>query len=525
MNLKDLFDQTVAAYGPTPYLIFYDQAGEGHSWTYDRFAAQVYGLAAQLRSQGLADGGRVAIVSPNRPEVLIGYFACWVVGACACPINIEEPPARKRFILNNAGCQLALVEAGFMAELGQLQPETPSLTDLIPLETISHFDQAAGDWAAPAPDAPAFLVYTSGTTGDPKGVELRHYNLVANAQATATWHQLQAGDGVMTVLPIHHVNGAAVTGLTPFLAGGRNILNHRFSPGSFWSRLAAERAVLASVVPTLLEFLLSADEDIAPYDLSALRYLICGAGPLLRETVLRFEDRFQVSICHGFGMSETTAYNTQMPMDLPPAARRTWYSDYDYPSIGCAIACNQVAILRPDGSRAKPLERGEIAISGPTVMAGYLNNPAANAKSFHGDWFLSGDEGFYALDEGGRPFFFISGRLKELIIRGGVNISPLDIDEVLKQMAGVAFALTLPFENVYYGEEIAAYIVPEAEAQLEEAAVLAFARQRLPFSHTPKVVLFGQTIPFTTTGKPKRIQLAQDLAEQLAPYRQVQFRP
>jgi long-chain acyl-CoA synthetase len=375
-------------------------------------------------------------------------------------------------------------------------------------------------------DTPAFLVYTSGTTGDPKGVLLRHHNLLANAQATATWHRLRPGDGLMTVLPIHHVNGAIVTGLTSFLAGGRNILNRRFSPGLFWQRLARERAVLASMVPTLLEFLRSANENIQGYDLSCLRYLICGAGPLLSDTVLGFEAQFGVPICHGFGMSETTAYNTQMPMDINRPARQGWYRDYDYPSVGCSLACNEVAILRPDGNPAEPLERGQIAIRGPAVMSGYLNNPEANATAFYQDWLLSGDQGFYQLEDGpaGRQFFFVSGRLKELIIRGGVNISPLEIDEVLSRLPGVAFALAIPFENTFYGEEIAAYIVPQTGVSLNKAEVLAFARQHLPPARCPKLVVFGQDAPFTATGKPKRIQLARMLAEQFKPYRRKQFR-
>jgi long-chain acyl-CoA synthetase len=192
--------------------------------------------------------------------------------------------------------------------------------------------------------------------------------------------------------------------------------------------------------------------------------------------------------------------------------------------VGCSLACNEITVLRPDGGEADPLERGEIAIRGPAVMSGYLNNPEANARGFREDWFLSGDQGFYQVDETGRKFFFISGRLKELIIRGGVNISPLEIDEVLSRVEGVAFALALPFENTFYGEEIAAYIVPEAGVELDEAAIMAHARQQLPPAKCPKLIIFGTEVPFTATGKPKRLQLAQMLAEQFKAYRTHQFR-
>ncbi len=493
-------------------------------WTYARFAADVHHLVGVLHRLGVRAGDRVATVTQNRPEVYMTYFACWLMGAAACPVNVEERSERKRFILDNADCRVALVEEAYFDEIETLQDELPSLRAVLPIETILQEPADEVSLSAQPLASPAFLVYTSGTTGDPKGVLLRHSNLLVNAQATVDWHSLRPGDGMMTVLPIHHVNGAIVTGLTSFLAGGRNVLNRRFSSSAFWERLARERVAIASMVPTLLEFLLSADEDITRYDLSALRYLICGAGPLLSETVIGFENRFDVPICHGFGMSETTAYNTQMPMQLSRQERQNWYKAYGYPSIGRSISCNEVTILRPDGSHADPLERGEIAIRGPTVMSGYLNNPEANAKAFRNGWFLSGDQGFYQVDAGGERFFFISGRIKELIIRGGVNISPLDIDDVLNRLDGVAFALAVPFENTFYGEEIGAYVVLRPGSTLTAADVLAHARQHLPYARCPKVVVFGDDVPFTATGKPKRIQLAQMLAETFRPYRTRQFR-
>lgn len=527
MTFLARFQEIVARRGDAPCLVNYDEAGERREWSYARFAADAQRLAAFLHSLGVRPGDSVATVSRNRAQVYLAYFACWLLGAAACPVNGEESSARKRYILRNGGCRVALVEAEFAQEIAQAGAGL--LEHRLPIETILLQD--AGQLAlTPHPsDTPAFLVYTSGTTGDPKGVLLRHSNLLANADATATWHGLAPGDRLMTVLPIHHVNGAIVTGLTAFLAGAANVLNRRFSPATFWARLAAEGAAMASVVPTLLQFLLSAEDESGEFarcraGLGRLRYLLCGAGPLLSETALAFEDRFGVPICHGFGMSETTAYNTQMPMEISREARRRWYSAHGYPSIGCAIACNDVAILRGDGAEAAPLERGEIALRGPAVMGGYLNNSAANEAAFRHGWFHSGDQGFFMDDPDGRRFFFLSGRLKELIIRGGVNFSPLEIDEVLKRLPGVAFALAVPFENLYYGEEVAAYVVPESGAVLDAEAVIAFARQHLPYARSPKVVLFGQEVPFTATGKPKRIELARLLAPRLAAYRDVQFR-
>ena len=525
-SFKRLIEERVGLQGQEPYLVYRNQ-DERMVWTFEEFVLACRKIVRFMQDRGVGQGDRVAIVSRNRPEVLMMYFACWMSGACACPINVEEREERKRFILHNGRCVFVVAEREFADTIDTMTREghVPVRERVLAEELLSH---VAPLEPVPLKDFPqdteGFLIYTSGTTGDPKGVLLRHKNLLANASATAAWHGFRPGDGLMTVLPIHHVNGAVVTGLTSFLAGARNILCRRFSPSTFWRFLAEERAHVASTVPTLLEFLLASDEDLSTYNLSSVRYLLCGAGPLLSETVVRFEERFGVPICHGFGMSEATAYNTQFPMGVSNQERRHWYTAYGYPSVGCAIACNEVSILRPDGSKAEPLEPGEIAVRGDSVMDGYLNSPDANAKAFRDGWFLSGDQGFFVPDEEGREFFFISGRLKELIIRGGSNISPLEVDEVLRRFPGVAFALAVPFENTFYGEEVAAYIVPEEGTVLAEADVLAFAREHLPYAKCPKVVLFGSEVPYTTTGKPKRLELSRLLAPALRVYREVQFR-
>jgi long-chain acyl-CoA synthetase len=183
-----------------------------------------------------------------------------------------------------------------------------------------------------------------------------------------------------------------------------------------------------------------------------------------------------------------------------------------------------MAIHDPDGEGVASGERGEICIRGDCVSLGYHNRDDANADVFKRGWFHSGDEGFALQDEQGREFFFITGRLKELIIRGGVNYSPLEIDEVLNSHPDVRYALAVPFANRYYGDEIAAYVVPRDGVQLNADALLAHCREHLDFAKTPKVVVIGDDVPYTTTGKPKRLELAQRLEEQLRQHRDTQFR-
>ncbi|RMH04215.1 MAG: long-chain fatty acid--CoA ligase, partial [Nitrospirae bacterium] len=204
---------------------------------------------------------------------------------------------------------------------------------------------------------------------------------------------------------------------------------------------------------------------------------------------------------------------------------RHWLTGYEFPSIGVPLPHNEMSILNEQGAPVSEGTRGEICIRGRTVCAGYFKRPDANAQAFQWGWFRSGDEGFFVRDDWGRPFFFISGRLKELIIRGGINISPLEIDEVLKRHPAVKFAMAIPFENRYYGEEIAAYVVPKDQATPPaEAELLEFCQKFLPFAKRPKVILLGQEVPYTSTGKPKRLELKSRLAATLATYKDHQFR-
>ena len=257
-------------------------------------------------------------------------------------------------------------------------------------------------------------------------------NLLTDADAIADWHHFGVNDRLMCVLPIHHVNGIVVTLVTPFHCKGSIVLNQKFKSAIFWRRLHEEYVTCVSVVPTFLEFLLDANEDLSPYKLNRFKGFICGAGPLLKETAIRFEDRFHFPIRHGYGLSGTTCYSCFLPNDLSREEHRHWLRDYEFPSIGVPLRHNTMTILDDKGQPLPEMSRGEICIRGGTVCAGYFKRDDANEAAFKWGWFRSGDERFYARDKQGRPFFFISGRLKELIIRGGVNISPLEIDDALK---------------------------------------------------------------------------------------------
>jgi acyl-CoA synthetase (AMP-forming)/AMP-acid ligase II len=528
--------------GNRPFLTYYDDDRQLHyTYSYAEFGTVVQQTAGFLHDQvGLRPGNRLATILFNHDVTVVLYFAAWILGITVVPINVEESTDKKRFILEHSEASAVCCWHSYLEEVNEILPDLPVLRHVVALNDEgflggpAHWARGKREAASmPARLTPhassladeALIVYTSGTTGQPKGVVLTAENLLIDADAIADWHRFNVNDRLMCVLPIHHVNGMVVTLITPFYCKGSVVLNRKFKSTTFWQKIHEEQVTCVSVVPTLLEFLLDGNENLTAYKLDRFGGFICGAGPLLKDTALRFEERFHFPIRHGYGLSETTCYSCFLPNDLSLEEHRHWLRNYEFPSIGVPLRHNSMSILNDHGQPLPELSRGEICIRGRTVCTGYFKRDDANKESFTWGWFRSGDEGFYVRDKQGRPFFFISGRLKELIIRGGVNISPLEIDDALKSHPLVQFAMAVPFDHRYYGEEIAAYVVPRDGNCLPiEADLLEHCRRSLPFSKCPKVIVFGQDVPYTSTGKPKRLDLKTRLASTLAVYRDHQFK-
>ena len=486
---------------------FDDDAGETATCTYRQFAQHVERAAGFLVSQGLNVGECFATLSYNHPTAAALLFAGWKLGLMVAPQNVAEDDAQIIFILRDAGAKLFIAHPQLLSRATRFANQVPELQRAV------SFDDFLTNYATlPAVEAdyrrhPALLVYTSGTTGNPKGVVLTQYNLMINAQGIATWHGIDTDTRLMCVLPIHHVNGIVVTLVTTVMAGAAVVLNRSFKASTFWMHLAKEGVAIVSVVPTILQFLCEAHEDVSALDLSRFRHFICGAGTLPILLVEKFETQFGVPVLHGYGLSETTAFTCTLPADMPRKTRQYWLSSHGYPSIGSVFPHCEMAIHDAQGRSLPRRERGEIVIRGHYIMNGYHHRPAVNAETFRHAWFRSGDEGFFETDESGQQFFFITGRLKELINRGGVKYSPFEIEEVLLSIEGVKVGLAIGFDNDWYGEEIGAYIIREADAAITAAEILAACRSKMPFSKCPKVVVFGNDVPVTVTGKYQRIKL------------------
>ena len=563
-NLRDLLSLHAKTSPNKTFLIDYDEAGQRQAYTFAEFNARVHQAANfMVEDLGIRRGDRVATIAYNHVDTALIYFACWIIGAAVAPQNAAEDDRRIAYILRNSEAKICFVRAEYLERAAAIIEQAPNIQRTIvvggqPSEDLIHFHEALknrpttflgdesgaksgdiplgpGTEATAALDDEALLVYTSGTTGAPKGVILNQYNLLVDAMGISQWHAITGNQTAMCVLPIHHVNGIVVTLISPLYVGAAVVLNRRFTVSQFWNRVVRESVNIVSVVPTLLQFLLEYGQQqqraghtifggrINRRDLTHFRHFICGAGTLSVALARDFEAVFGFTILHGYGLSETTCYSCFLPINLSWEAHQKWMQDYGYPSIGCPIEPNEMAIFSADG-RGEQLgegERGEICIRGHNVMQGYFKRPDANAETFKFQWFRSGDEGFYLRGESGRPFFFITGRIKELINRGGVKFSPFDIEEVLLAIDGVKVGLAIGFKNDYYGEEVGAYIVLQDDAERDAEHILAHCRRQMSFEKSPKAVVFGADIPATSTGKYQRLKLQPLFAQ----WEGTQFKP
>lgn len=523
-NILELLNERLEHSADKEYLVYYPDDGHVVRFSYAEFIGKATRLANFLIDAGMKKGDRVATFSHNHSDTVVLYYACWSLGLVVVPVNVSEEPDRVDFILANSHSKMVFTRAAYVKRLSEI-PHVSGVT-VIDFENFSFEKSKTGldlDYMVDKEDE-CLIVYTSGTTGNPKGVVLTQYNLMSDAMAISNWHGLHRDDAMMCVLPIHHVNGTVVTVMTTMFYGGKLVLNQKFHTHHFLKRIQDEKVKIVSVVPTLLQFLIHSGEESSEYDLRHFSHIICGAGPLTCELAGNFEKRFGLRIAHGYGLSETTCYSCFIPVDLPQTEHERWQNEFGFPSIGIPVECNDMEIHNDRGESLEENEKGEIVIRGHNVMKYYYDNDEANQKTFEFGWFRSGDEGFFKYDTGGRKYFFITGRIKELIIRGGVNISPLEIDEVISSIDFVKSGIAVGFENDWYGEEVGAMVMLK-EGITEDNSVLIqkileHCRRHLPFFKSPKAVIFSESIPVTSTGKYQRNKVRHLFSE----FKEVQFK-
>jgi acyl-CoA synthetase (AMP-forming)/AMP-acid ligase II len=343
------------------------------------------------------------------------------------------------------------------------------------------------------PEDIAILMHTSGTTGRPKAVALTHANLMASVHNISVHDALCPADTGLVVMPLFHGHGLIGATLSSLYAGAKIVLPERFSAHLFWPLVAAHSVTWYSAVPTIHEILLvRADSDHAP-GRSGLRFVRSCSAPLSRAMLKRLEDRFAAPVIEAYAMTETSHQVTSNP--LPPGVRKPG-------TVGPGTNV-EVAIMDDGGKLLEAGNPGEVVVRGATVMHGYCRNPEANRQSFHDGWFLTGDLG--VLDRDG--YLTITGRIKEMINRGGEKISPSQVDAVLLGHPAVAMAACFPVPDPIYGEEIHAAVVTKTEVTAAE--LQTFCGSHLSAFEIPKVIHFVKALPTSATGKVDRHQLTQ----------------
>ena len=467
----------------------------GPAATFAQLAAQIAAAAETLQRGGIRPGDPVAIVLGNGLDFLVTFLATTRARAIAAPLNPAYKAEEFRFYMEDAGARAVIVPPGeHAARQAAAELKLPIWEASVDGKGEARI--ACPAIAAAAPDLPhhndvALFLHTSGTTSRPKGVPLTHGNLMASIRNIARTYALTPNDASLIVMPLFHVHGLLGATLSTLHTGGTVVLPPRFSAGSFWPTVAAHRVTWYSAVPTIHQVLLSrADADQAPR--TGLRFIRSCSSALAPAVFARLEERFGAPVLEAYGMTEASHQMCSNP--LPPGQRRPG-------SVGAGTGV-EVVILDEQGNRMPPGTQGEVSIKGPNVTHGYHNNPAANASAFTNGYFRTGDQGH--IDALG--YLTLTGRLKELINRGGEKISPLEVDAALLEHPAVAEAVCFGVPDAKYGEEVHAAVVLKADATADE--IQGFCKGRLADFKVPKQIHITKQVPRTATGKIQRRHVA-----------------
>lgn len=496
---ETLLDLITCGEGASPAIVSPD---DGATLSYDQLGSRVESLAARLRAAGIGRGDTVALVLPNGAEFLEALFAITALGAAAAPLNPVYTRDEHAFYLADLRPRLLLLAPGEGTAARSATPHGVAIGELrvdpkgraaLAVEGLS-VDRGEPFFEFASPDDIALLLHTSGTTSRPKQVPLLHRNLLATAMSITEHYRLGRDDVSYCVMPLFHVHGLVASVLAPLVGGGSVVVPRRLAPRHLAEHLRAHDVTWFSAGPTFHHMLLERVESRPA--VPTLRFLRSCSSALPPALLERAEAHFGVPMLEAYGMTEASHQISSNP--LPPAARIPG-------SVGIATG-TEIRIVDRAGRVAPDGKPGEVQIRGPGVTPGYLNNPEANAESFVEGWFRTGDQG--VLENG---YLRLEGRLKEMILRGGENISPYEVEEVLLAHPAVADAACFGVPDEKYGEEIAAAVALDAEAT--ERELIDHCRERLAAFKVPKVVYVLEAIPRTPTGKLQRKRVAALVAE------------
>jgi long-chain acyl-CoA synthetase len=478
MNVAQLLERSALYHADRPALVF----GE-RRWTYAELDRDVSTLAAGFASLGLAVGERVALHLPNRPDFVLAYYALQKAGLVPLSLNVTYKAEELEYILANAAAAAVITADGIDANLPP--PErTPSVRHRLHAKDLGGLRGAASLRAVACDrEDMAAILYTSATTGRPKGVMLTHANIVSNAYATVHHLKMTSADRGLCALPMFHCFGQNAIMNSLVTAGGTLVLHERFVPDAFVAAVAEHRITILYAVPTMYILFLSMP---AKPDFSSVRLCFSAAATLPNDVEARWHATHGHWIQQGYGLTETSpfaSYNHDV------AFRRG--------SVGTPIENVEMTIVDTEDREVADGELGEIVIKGPNVMKGYFGNPAATAEAIRDGWFHSGDIGYRDPD----GYFFIVDRVKDMINVSGFKVFPREVEEVLFRHPAVKEAAVVGMPDPVRGEAVKAFVVLNENASVSAETLQALCRSTVASVKVPERIEFIAALPKNPTGK------------------------
>lgn len=494
MNITDHIERASKLFPDKTALIF-----EEKSYTYQELNRLANRMANGLTKLGVTKGDRVALFLPNIPEFIIAYLGTLKLGAIAVSLNVMLKSSEVSFILNDCTAKVLVTTEELREQV--YKPDLPQLqTILLAEQQIGKGISLDSIIANASPDAeaidlnnndPAAIVYTSGTTGFPKGATLSHGNIISNMAAQNRCCNMTSGDRLLLYLPLFHCFGQNAVLNAGLNVGAAIVLQRRFKPEQVLDAILKEKITMFFGVPTVFIKLL----NLNPSVLANVRYFFSAAAPMPVEIAQKWQEQYGIVIHEGYGLTETS-----------PCACYNHNSNYKFGSIGTPIDNVEMKIVDAEGKELPPGEIGEIAIKGPNVMLGYWNRPLETAKVLKNAWFHSGDIG--SMDEDG--YFYIVDRVKDMINVSGFKVYPAEVENVLYQHPAVAEVAVYGLPDPFKGETVNANIVLKDGYTVTEAEIAAFCSERIATYKVPRCFKFVDAIPKNPTGKVLKRMLREE---------------
>ena len=496
-SFREAIDAHASSQPRAPFLIAPES---GREIDYATLQANCRAFAALLEREGIAPGSTVSFMLENGVSAATVFLGAMYGGYVVSPVNLLAQDTQLAYTLVHSDTRIVFAAADNHARLDAIRRHAgaPFAIRVVDGDGLELPDATPPSLRSCAPDDPAMLMYTSGTTGRPKGALLSHANMLAAGRAVAASLALTARDRVLSSLPLYHINGQCIATVAPLVSGGSIVMPHRFSVSQWWEIVARYRPTWLNMVPTIIAYLLNGPQP-TPAQASAcggVRFGRSASAPLPPGQHRAFEARFGISVIEAMGLTECASVAFSNPLDA--ALRR-----YGSPGLPLGV---EARVVDRSGNALGPGQPGEIELRGDNVMLGYYKSPEATQAAVRADgWLATGDLG-YRDTEG---FYFITGRLKELIIKGGENIAPREIDEALLAHPAVLEAAAVGVPDDAYGQEILACVVVKPGAACTEDDLRAHCERTLGRYKTPRYLRLVGQLPKGASGKVQRLKLIE----------------